>query len=98
MSQNNRFNIVVLEDMSEKGSADEIEVMAETISDEAKQDRSGNLDEYDLSLDIPITLRKVFTTSLDSTTIPKNIHIALECSKWKTADKEEMRALEKNRT
>lgn len=58
MSQNNRFNIVVLEDMSEKGSADEIEVMAETISDEAKQDRSGNLDEYDLSLDIPITLRK----------------------------------------
>ncbi|TYK14787.1 reverse transcriptase [Cucumis melo var. makuwa] len=39
-----------------------------------------------------------FTTSLDSTMIPKDIHIALKCPEWKTAVMEEMKALEKNNT
>ena len=41
---------------------------------------------------------KGFTANLDSTMIPKNIHIALECSEWKTIVMEEMRALQKNKT
>ncbi|KAA0043289.1 reverse transcriptase [Cucumis melo var. makuwa] len=41
---------------------------------------------------------RAFTASLDCTTIPKNIHIALECPKWKNAVMEEMKALEKNNT
>ncbi|KAA0041260.1 reverse transcriptase [Cucumis melo var. makuwa] len=39
-----------------------------------------------------------FTTSLDSNVIPKNIHIALDCPKWKNFVMEEMGALEKNKT
>ncbi|KAA0033105.1 reverse transcriptase [Cucumis melo var. makuwa] len=41
-------------------------------------------------------LFRAFAASLDSTTILKNIYIALECSKWKNAVMEEMKALEKN--
>ncbi|TYJ98049.1 reverse transcriptase [Cucumis melo var. makuwa] len=41
---------------------------------------------------------RAFTASLDSTTIPKNIYIALECPEWKNAVMEEMKALEKNNT
>ena len=39
-----------------------------------------------------------FTTSLYSTTRPKNIHLALECLEWKVVVMEEMRALENNKT
>ncbi|TYK09333.1 reverse transcriptase [Cucumis melo var. makuwa] len=52
------------EDMGEKGNVDEIkrgsvhEVVAKTEIDETKQDHSSNLHEYDLSLDIPVALRK----------------------------------------
>ncbi|KAL4033413.1 hypothetical protein IC575_006500 [Cucumis melo] len=41
---------------------------------------------------------RAFTASLDSTRIPKNIHIALECPEWKNAVMKEMKALEKNNT
>ena len=41
---------------------------------------------------------RAFTTSLDSTTIPKNIHVAFECLEWKTTIMKELRALEKNKT
>ncbi|KAA0058176.1 Retrovirus-related Pol polyprotein from transposon TNT 1-94 [Cucumis melo var. makuwa] len=41
---------------------------------------------------------RAFTTSLDSTIIPKNIYTALECPEWKNAVMEEMKALDKNRT
>ncbi|KAA0039567.1 reverse transcriptase [Cucumis melo var. makuwa] len=41
---------------------------------------------------------RAFTASLDSTVIPKNIHIALDCPEWKNAVMEEMRAFEKNKT
>ena len=44
--------------MREKDNVDEIEVKAETGGNEAEQGHSGNLDEYDSSLDIPIALRK----------------------------------------
>ncbi|KAA0034891.1 reverse transcriptase [Cucumis melo var. makuwa] len=118
-----RSDIVVLEDMGEKGSVDAIEIMAEAAGNEAKWDHLDNLDEYDSSLDIPIVaLRKgtrsctkhsicdyvsyenlspqfrAFTTNLDSILILKNIHIALECPKWKTVVMKEMRDLEKNKT
>ncbi|KAA0033074.1 reverse transcriptase [Cucumis melo var. makuwa] len=41
---------------------------------------------------------RAFTASLDSTTMPKNIHIALECPEWKNVVMEEMKALKKNNT
>ena len=49
-----RSDIAFPEDMGEKGSVDKIEVMAKTAGDEAKQDHSSNLYEYDPSLDMPI--------------------------------------------
>ena len=58
ISENDRSNIVVLEDMGEKDSVDETEVSAEIGGNEAKQGHSSNLDEYDPSLDIPIALGK----------------------------------------
>ena len=41
---------------------------------------------------------KTFTTNLDSTIIPKNIHSALECPRWKNVFMEEMKAFENNKT
>ncbi|KAA0040497.1 reverse transcriptase [Cucumis melo var. makuwa] len=58
MSENDRSNIVVPEDMGEKDNVDETEVIAETGGNEVEQDHLGNLDEYDPSLDISIVLRK----------------------------------------
>ncbi|KAL0544471.1 hypothetical protein IC582_019587 [Cucumis melo] len=120
MSENDRSDATVLENMEEKNRGDETEVKIETSNDEAEQGHTRKHDEYDPSLDLPIALRKgtrsctkhsisnyvsyenlspqfrAFTTSLDSTTIPKNIYIALECPEWKNAVMEEMKALEKN--
>ncbi|KAL0560093.1 hypothetical protein IC582_000487 [Cucumis melo] len=122
MSENDKSDVAVLENMEEKNRDDETEVRIETSNDEAEQGHTRKLDEYDPSLDIPIALRKgtrsctkhpicnyvsydnlspqfrAFTTSLDSTIIPKNIYTALECPEWKNAVMEEMKALEKNRT
>ncbi|TYK31676.1 putative mitochondrial protein [Cucumis melo var. makuwa] len=58
MSENDKFNIVVLKDMGVKDSVDKIEVKAETVGNEMEQDHSGNLSKYDPSLDIPIALKK----------------------------------------
>ena len=58
MSENDRFDMVVLEDMGEKDNVEEIKVMLEMVGGEAKRDHSSNLDEYDPSHDIPIALRK----------------------------------------
>ncbi|KAL4028955.1 hypothetical protein IC575_012173 [Cucumis melo] len=41
---------------------------------------------------------RAFIANLDTTTIPKNIHIALECPEWKNVVMEDMKALEKNNT
>ncbi|KAA0048797.1 reverse transcriptase [Cucumis melo var. makuwa] len=41
---------------------------------------------------------RAFTASLDSTVVPKNIHIVSECPQWKNAIMEEMEALKKNKT
>ena len=41
---------------------------------------------------------RAFTTSLNSTVIPKDIHIALDCPEWKNVVMEEMRVHEKNKT
>ncbi|KAA0040884.1 Beta-galactosidase [Cucumis melo var. makuwa] len=122
MSENDRSDAAVLENMEEKNFGDEIDVRIETSNDEAKQGHTRKHDEYDPSLDLPIALRKgtrsctkhpisnyvsyenlspqfrAFTASLDSTTIPKNIYIALECPEWKNVLMEEMKALEKNNT
>lgn len=54
MGENDRSDIAVLKDISEKGNVHEIEVMAEATGDEAEQEHSSNLDEYNLSIDIPI--------------------------------------------
>ncbi|TYK26200.1 Retrovirus-related Pol polyprotein from transposon TNT 1-94 [Cucumis melo var. makuwa] len=83
-----------------KNSNDENEVSARVTENE-RNDRSKNISKHDLSLDLPIALRKgtrAFTASLDSIVIPKYIHIALECSKWKNVVMKEMRVLEKNQT
>ncbi|KAA0047030.1 putative mitochondrial protein [Cucumis melo var. makuwa] len=72
MSENDRSDAAVLENMEEKNHGDEIENLSPQF--------------------------RAFTASLDSTTIQKNIYIALECPKWKNAVMEEMKALEKNNT
>ncbi|TYK08676.1 hypothetical protein E5676_scaffold118G00230 [Cucumis melo var. makuwa] len=56
---------------------------------DSKMSESDSNDEYEF---------KAFTASLDSTVIPKNIHIALDCPEWKNVVMEEMRAREKNKT
>ncbi|KAA0035929.1 Cysteine-rich RLK (RECEPTOR-like protein kinase) 8 [Cucumis melo var. makuwa] len=58
MSENDKFDVAVLENMEEKNRDDEIEVRIETSNDEAEQGHTRKLDEYDPSLDIPIALRK----------------------------------------
>ncbi|KAL4030974.1 hypothetical protein IC575_009229 [Cucumis melo] len=122
MSENDRSNVAVLENMEEKNRGDETEVRIETSNNEAEQGHTRKLDEYGPSLDIPIALRKgtrsctkhpicdyvsydnlspqfrVFTTSLDSTIIPKNIYTTLDCPEWKNVVMEEMKTLENNRT
>ncbi|TYK14850.1 reverse transcriptase [Cucumis melo var. makuwa] len=64
---------------------DENEVIAEHTKNEIKLDHLGNTN-------------RAFTASLDSITIPKNIHLTLECLEWKVAVMEELRAQEKNKT
>ncbi|KAA0061289.1 hypothetical protein E5676_scaffold39G00350 [Cucumis melo var. makuwa] len=122
MSENDRSDVAVLENMEEKNRGDDTEVRIETSNDEAAQGHTRKRDKYDPPFDLPIALRKgtrsctkhsisnyvsyenlspqfrAFTASLDSTTIPKNIYIALECPEWKNAIMEEMKALEKNNT
>ncbi|KAL0561525.1 hypothetical protein IC582_001955 [Cucumis melo] len=58
MSENDRSDLDVLENMEEKNRGDETEVRIETSNDEAKQDHTRKLNEYDLSIDILIVLRK----------------------------------------
>ncbi|KAA0025328.1 cysteine-rich RLK RECEPTOR-like protein kinase [Cucumis melo var. makuwa] len=58
MSENDKSDVAVLENMEEKNRDDETEVRIETSNDEAEQGHTRKLDEYDLSLDIPIALRK----------------------------------------
>ncbi|KAL4038503.1 hypothetical protein IC575_002124 [Cucumis melo] len=122
INENDRFDVAVLENVEEKNSGDENEVIIKTSNNEAEQGHTGKLDKHAPSLDLPIALRKgtrsctkhsisnyvsyenlspqfrAFTASLDSTTIPKDIHIALECPEWKNDVMEEMKALEKNNT
>ncbi|KAL4025768.1 hypothetical protein IC575_014173 [Cucumis melo] len=58
MSENDKSDVAVFENMEEKNRDDETEVRIETSNDEAEQGHTRKLDEYDLSLDIPIALRK----------------------------------------
>ncbi|KAA0067119.1 Cysteine-rich RLK (receptor-like protein kinase) 8 [Cucumis melo var. makuwa] len=58
MSENDRSDVAVLENMEEKNHGDEIEVRIKTSNDEAEQGHTRKHDEYDPSLDIPIALRK----------------------------------------
>ncbi|KAA0039525.1 Cysteine-rich RLK (receptor-like protein kinase) 8 [Cucumis melo var. makuwa] len=58
MSENDRFDVAVLENVEEKDSGDETEVRTETCNNEAKQGHIGKINEYDHSLDLPIALRK----------------------------------------
>ena len=58
MSENDKYDITIPEDMGEKDIVDEIEVRAETSGNEAEQGHLGNLDEYDPFLNIPIVLRE----------------------------------------
>ncbi|KAL4020683.1 hypothetical protein IC575_019464 [Cucumis melo] len=58
MSENDRSDVAILENMKEKNRGVETEVRIETSNDEAEQGHTRKLDEYDPSLDIPIALRK----------------------------------------
>ncbi|KAA0051254.1 Cysteine-rich RLK (RECEPTOR-like protein kinase) 8 [Cucumis melo var. makuwa] len=58
MSENDKSDVAVLENMGENNCGDEIEVRIEIINDEAEQGHTRKLDEYDPSLDIPIALKK----------------------------------------
>ncbi|KAA0041353.1 Beta-galactosidase [Cucumis melo var. makuwa] len=108
-SENDRFETVVLEDIGEQDSIngvitgredriDENKVVAKHTENETKLNHFENTSKCDPSLDLSIALRKAFTVSLDCTTIPKNIHIALECPERKNVIIEEMEALENNNT
>ncbi|TYK20357.1 reverse transcriptase [Cucumis melo var. makuwa] len=97
MSDNDKSNVVVLENVEEKNNGDKTEDKEEISNNEVERGHTEKLHEYDPSLDIPIALRKGIR-SLDPTIIPKNIHAALECPEWKNVVIEEMKALEKNKT
>ncbi|KAL0556854.1 hypothetical protein IC582_005371 [Cucumis melo] len=58
MSENDRSDVAVFENMEEKNRGDETEVRIKISNDEAEQGHTRKLDEYDLSLDILIALRK----------------------------------------
>ncbi|KAL0541008.1 hypothetical protein IC582_021035 [Cucumis melo] len=58
MSENDRSDVAVLENMEEKNRDNETKVIIETSNDEAEQGHTRKLDEYDPSLDIPTALRK----------------------------------------
>ncbi|KAA0042053.1 Retrovirus-related Pol polyprotein from transposon TNT 1-94 [Cucumis melo var. makuwa] len=58
MSENDKSDVAILENMEEKNRDDETEVRIETSNDEAEQGHTRKLDEYDPSFDIPIALRK----------------------------------------
>ncbi|KAL0543454.1 hypothetical protein IC582_018550 [Cucumis melo] len=58
MSENDKSDIAVFENMEEKNCDDETKVRIETSNDEVEQGHTRKLDEYDPSLDIPIALRK----------------------------------------
>ncbi|KAA0034028.1 Beta-galactosidase [Cucumis melo var. makuwa] len=94
MSENDKSDVAVLENMEEKNRDDETEVRIETSTRSCTKHPICNYVSYDnLSPQF-----RAFTASLDSTIIPKNIYTALECPEWKNAVMEEMKALEKNRT
>ncbi|TYK05465.1 reverse transcriptase [Cucumis melo var. makuwa] len=69
--------------MSENGRCDV--VVLENVEEKNSSDKTENKAETG-----------AFTASLDSTTIPKNIHIVLDCPEWKNVVMEKMKALEKN--
>ncbi|KAA0064803.1 reverse transcriptase [Cucumis melo var. makuwa] len=58
MSENDKSNVAVLENMEEKNNGNETRVRTKTSNNEVEQGHIGKLDEYDPSLDIPIALRK----------------------------------------
>ncbi|KAA0037323.1 Beta-galactosidase [Cucumis melo var. makuwa] len=58
MSENDKSDAAVLENMDEKNRGDKTEVRIKTSNDEAEQDHTRKHDEYDPSLDLPIALRK----------------------------------------
>ncbi|KAA0025138.1 Retrovirus-related Pol polyprotein from transposon TNT 1-94 [Cucumis melo var. makuwa] len=58
MSENDKSDAAVLENMEEKNHGDKTEVRIETSNDEAEQGHTRKHDEYDPSLDLPIALRK----------------------------------------
>ncbi|KAA0042075.1 Cysteine-rich RLK (RECEPTOR-like protein kinase) 8 [Cucumis melo var. makuwa] len=58
MSENDRSDVAVLENMEEKNRNDETEIRIETSNKEVEQGHTRKLDEYDPSLDILIALRK----------------------------------------
>ncbi|KAL0553456.1 hypothetical protein IC582_007351 [Cucumis melo] len=58
MSENDRSDAVVLENMEEKNHGDETEVRIETNNDVAEQGHRRKHDEYDPSLNLPISLKK----------------------------------------
>ena len=58
MNENDRFDVVVLENVEENNNCDETEIKAGTSNNEAEQGHTGKLNQYDPSLDISIALRK----------------------------------------
>ncbi|TYK08671.1 putative mitochondrial protein [Cucumis melo var. makuwa] len=58
MSENDRSNVPVLENIEEKNTGDKTKVISETSNNEAEQGHTGKLDDYDPSIDILIALRK----------------------------------------
>ena len=58
MSDHDRSDVAVLENMEENDSGDETEVGTETSNNEVEQGHIRKIDKYNPSLDLPIALRK----------------------------------------
>ena len=58
MNENHKSAVAILENVEEKNNGDETDVRAETSNNEAEQDHTRKLDEYDPSLNILIALIK----------------------------------------
>ncbi|KAA0034357.1 putative mitochondrial protein [Cucumis melo var. makuwa] len=83
MNENHKSAVAILENVEEKNSGDETDVRAETSNNEAEQDHTKKLDEYDPSLNILIALiKEIFSSvaNLNSVRILLSVAMNKDCA------------------
>ncbi|TYK15072.1 putative mitochondrial protein [Cucumis melo var. makuwa] len=93
MSENDKSDVAVVENVEKKNNGDEIEVRARTSTRSTKHLICNYVSYDNLS---PQFI--AFTASLDSTIISKNIYTALKCPKWKNVVLHKVRLVAKGFT